>query len=354
MKAGIAGAGIMGQLLAYTLMKKGWEVSLFDQGDESVKENCSMTAAGMLAPIAELEKSDFIIFQLGMEAIKQHWPDILEQLEQKIEFHRKGSLALAHPSDQADLLRWIDIINTKLVDKYQCKKLNRDEIHSLEPELTKFNEGYFFQDEGQINNQELLQVLRKQLSSINWQRNTTVEKLESGKIFLSTGIKKFDLVFDCRGIGAKSVFDHLRGVRGELVWLHAPEVNLTRPIRLLHPRYSLYIVPRKNNYYLLGASEIESENLNEITVRTTLELLTAAYYIHPGFAEAHVVKTAVHCRPTLLDHLPKIKYKEGYIAVNGLYRHGFLIAPTLMHEILKWVEHGISSISYSSLWEKCA
>ena len=119
----------------------------------------------------------------------------------------------------------------------------------------------------------------------------------------------FDMVLDCRGLGAKSAFQDLRSVRGELIWLHAPDVNMTRPIRFLHPRYNLYIAPRPKHIYLIGASEIESDDMSHITVRTTLELLTAAYSVHPGFAEAQIIKTVTQCRPTLSHHLPKIKFQ---------------------------------------------
>lgn len=351
MKAGIVGAGIMGQLLAFSLLKKGWQVSLFDQNDKN--SNCSYVAAGLLTPVTELENNELIIHKLGMESIKQHWPAILNQLNHQIDFRTNGCVALAHPRDKADLLRWIHVIENKLSKKNYCHRMDKNNIQTLEPELTKFDEGYFFSEEGHIDNQEFISVLSAELSSIPWYTNTRVEKTAPGKIYLKNSVKKFDLVFDCRGLGAKSIYSTLRGVRGELIWLHAPEVNISRPIRLLHPRYRLYIVPRRNNFYLLGASEIESEENSEISVRTTLELLTAAYYIHPGFAEARIIKTATQCRPTLLNHLPKIKYSDGYIAINGLYRHGFLIAPSLMMEVMRWLEGGISSIHYFSLWEQC-
>ena len=74
MKAGIAGAGIMGQLMAWSLIQEGWEVTVFNRAHES---NCSMAAAGLLSPIAELDKNDLQIHQLGCDALTTHWPVIL-------------------------------------------------------------------------------------------------------------------------------------------------------------------------------------------------------------------------------------------------------------------------------------
>jgi glycine oxidase len=156
-------------------------------------------------------------------------------------------------------------------------------------------------------------------------------------------------VLDARGLAAKDLFSDLRGVRGELVWLQAPDVDIKRPTRFLHPRYPLYLVPRPNHVYLLGASEIEAEDTSPISVRTLLELLTAAYCLNPKFTEARVLKTVTQVRPTLLDHLPKIKHTDGLMAVNGLYRHGFLIAPALVAEMM--TKFSDKPCSYSSIWE---
>ena len=441
MKAGIVGAGIMGRLLAFSLNNAGWQVTLFDKDDERGSESCSMAAAGLLTPITELDKSDPVIYALGKEALKTHWPKIINKLSDFVYFQRQGSLLLAHSRDNAELSRFIKIIASKysplqsneqnmgatmpfcpphpnpLSQKrtggegklslqnlesttlslqqnlesstlslqqnlesstlsfqqklesstlsFQQKlesspthaifqELTQTEITLLEPEITKFNTGYYFSDEGQIDNQALLSALYSHLikKNIRWQEKTFVQEIKKNKIYLNNSIEEFDMVFDCRGLGAKSQFNDLRGIRGELIWLHAPQVNIQRPIRFLHPRYSIYVVPRPQHIYILGASEIESEDNSNVSVQSTLELLSAAYYLHPGFAEARIIKMLSQCRPTLADHLPKIKFTEGMIAINGLYRHGFLIAPTLVEEILRYLTQGNSSIQYPQLWEK--
>ncbi len=356
MKAGIAGGGILGQLLAFALINTGWDVTLFDfRNDFRKKKTCSETAAGLLSPIAELNKNDLSIFKLGLEAIEQHWRQVLAHFDEKIYFQRKGSLLVSYKKDDAELTHYIQLISEKLGNSqnehYQF--LSQDEIKKLEPQITRFQQGYYFPAEAQLDSQALLKNLQEKLiaNGIHWIENAYVQQLYPGKIRVENNDHLFDLVFDCRGLGAKNEFENLRSVRGELVWLHAPLVNITRPIRLLHPRYSLYIAPRPDHHYILGTSEIESDDLSPISVRTMLELLTAAYSIHPNFSEARVINTATHCRPTLADNLPKIKYSEGLIAINGLYRHGFLIAPSLVYDVLRWIEQGISAVHYPQLWE---
>ena len=89
--------------------------------------------------------------------------------------------------------------------------------------------------------------------------------------------------------------NELRGIRGELMWLHHPKIHIQHPVRLLHPRYKIYLSPRPDHIYIIGASEIESEDTSPISVKTMLELLSATYYIHPSFTEARLIKTMTNC-----------------------------------------------------------
>jgi glycine oxidase len=350
MHAGIAGMGIMGRLLALALHEAGWQITLFDQ--HSGETNCSLAAAGLLTPFSELDKAALIISHLGQDALKTAWPKVMKHLPASEDFQQLGTLVLSHPRDHAEWQQFSRRIASQL-DSVQpdYQQLSNDGLMQLEPELGKFETAYYFPEEGHVNCEALMSALKLHLemAGIQCLTHTPVISLEPGLIVTHTERHSFDVVFDCRGLGAQAVYPDLRPLRGELIWLHAPEVQLQRPIRFLHPRYSLYIVPRPGQVYLVGASEIEADDAGPISVRTTLELLTAAYYMHAGFAEARILKTVTHCRPTLSTHLPRIKFTEGLIAVNGLYRHGYLIAPTLAEEILRGLN--AHPLKYPSLWE---
>jgi ABC-type polar amino acid transport system ATPase subunit len=148
-----------------------------------------------------------------------------------------------------------------------------------------------------------------------------------------------DWVFDCRGLGARQEWKALRGVRGEVIRLHAPEVTLQRPTRLIHPRYPIYIAPKPDHVFVIGATEIETEDLSPASVRSTLELLSAAYTVHSGFAEARILEISTQARPTLANNLPAIRQLGARtLQINGLYRHGFLIAPAMLDIVLEWVQ----------------
>ena len=127
----------------------------------------------------------------------------------------------------------------------------------------------------------------------------------------------------------------LRGVRGEVLWLHAPGVRLHRPLRLLHPRHRVYLVPRSGNRIVVGASEIESEDRSPISLRSTVELLAAAHSVIPELAEARIIHSETNLRPALPDNLPLMEISNGITRINGLFRHGWLIAPALLEQVLE-------------------
>lgn len=332
MKVGIAGAGILGRLLAHELAARDIEVTVFEQSARDHHNSCSYAAAGMLSPIAELETSDSVVFDLGVKSL-QRWPDILKRLDDSVFWQQQGSLITAHPNDQADLDFTIDKIKQR--GEVEIQTLLNDEVKQLEPELTS-DKAYFFPQEAQVHTGELMQALLDD-QRVTYQFSTPVSSVKYGEIQTAEKTHSFDWVFDCRGLGAKQVLKNMRGVRGELIHVHAPDVTITRPVRLLHPRYRIYIVPRPQHEYLIGATEIDSEDHSEISVRSMMELLSAAYSVHAGFGEARVIKTVTHCRPALPDNNPVIKHGEKSTAINGLYRHGFLLAPALVDAALSEV-----------------
>ncbi|MGH6704281.1 MAG: FAD-dependent oxidoreductase, partial [Bradyrhizobium sp.] len=148
------------------------------------------------------------------------------------------------------------------------------------------------------------------------------------------------IVIDCRGLAARDSQPGLRGVKGEMIVIETDEVELSRPVRLIHPRFPLYVIPRGDGRFMLGATSIEAEH-EGVSVRSALELLGAAYAVHPAFAEARIVEFGAGLRPAFPDNLPRIAIDQHSIAVNGLFRHGFLLAPALAELTLGYVERGV-------------
>ena len=112
-------------------------------------------------------------------------------------------------------------------------------------------------------------------------------------------------MIDCRGLFARDTQPGLRGVKGEMVIVETDEIALSRPVRLIHPRWPLYIIPRADNQFMIGATSIERED-DGVSVRSALELLSAAYAVHPAFGEARIVEIGSGLRPAFPDNLPRI------------------------------------------------
>ncbi len=335
MKVGIVGAGIMGRLLAWQLAKQGDHVTLFERDKiQRFKSNghaAAYTAAGMLTPISEADGAEETIVELGQHSLTL-WPKLVDQLQADVDFNRHGSLILAHTNDYSDLLNFRQHLARMPRTHSFVKHINRDELTQFDEGLAqKFTNGTFIEGEAWVSPQLLLPVLANELIELGAEliEQVSITHVSSGCIASESKRWQFDKVVDCRGLGAKQDIKDLRGVRGEVIWLFAPEVQLKHIVRLMHPRYRIYIVPRANNVYVIGATQIESANQQPITVRSALELLSAAYSVHPGFAEANIIDTRANCRPALPDNLPQFIQDKDLLRINGLFRHGILLAPAL-------------------------
>lgn len=141
--------------------------------------------------------------------------------------------------------------------------------------------------------------------------------------------ESFDSVVDCTGAARIGEAEDLRGVRSEILYLRSCDVDLSRPVRLLHRRFPVYIVPRGDGLFMVGATVIETEFDGPIVARSLMELLNAAYTLFPAFADATIIETGVGIRLAFPDNLPRASHQGKVISLNGLYRHGFLLAPAM-------------------------
>ena len=313
----IIGAGIAGAWQALLFAQAGHDVILHEKSDAAMMLSTSHWAGGMLAPWCESEIAEPVISRLGLRSL-----DLWRQALPDTPFN--GSLVVAHARDRNDFERFARLTSGH-------RRLDAAELAALEPSLHgRFRDALFFAAEGHVEPRRVLPKLHE-------------------KILVAGGTIRFDsevdacaldgLVIDCRGLAAREAQPELRGVKGEMILIETDEIKLARPVRLIHPRWPLYVIPREDNLFMLGATSIEAEDTG-VSVRSALELLGAAYAVHPAFAEARIVEFGSGLRPAFPDNLPRISIDEQKISVNGLYRHGFLIAPALAELTLNYVARG--------------
>ncbi|MHA7828005.1 MAG: FAD-dependent oxidoreductase [Roseovarius sp.] len=299
----ILGAGVVGLCVATELAARGVALTVVDPNPRPGPHACSWWAAGMLAPFCETETAEEPVTRLGQEAA-DWWA------RAGVEVAHEGSLVVTLGRDRAELDRF-----ARRTTGHQS--LIRDALAEIEPQLDgRFDRALFFANEAHITPRDALGHLRDSLET-------------AGVTFVETAPPTTGLTVDCRGLAARDVLSDLRGVKGEMAVLRAPDVVLNRPVRLLHPRYPLYIVPRGDGVFMLGATQIESGERNRATLRSVTELFNAAYALHPAFGEAEILEIGVDARPAFADNLPRIRRRGGTIYVNGLFRHGFLLSPAL-------------------------
>lgn len=334
----IVGAGLMGRLLAVALAKRGATVELYDKGPPQGIDCAAHIAAAMLAPLAESAITEDNVVRMGIYSLPR-WRQLIDELAKPVFFQQDGTLILWHRQDASDAERFVahlDHNSERNSALAKAQRLDSQALAQLEPGVAeRFGQGLFLPNEGQLDNRQLLEALLVELQlmkvSCHWNEAVDPEHLR-------TDTKRFDWVIDCRGLGAKKAWQdtqQLRGVRGEVIRLYAPEVKLRRPTRLIHPRYPIYIAPKEDDVYVVGATEIESEDLSPMSVRSAMELLSAVYTVHSGFAEARILEMATQCRPTLKDNLPaividQVPNQSKLMKINGLYRHGFMISPAIL------------------------
>jgi glycine oxidase len=314
----IIGAGISGAWHALLFAQAGHAVTVHERSDAGMTTSTSHWAGGMLAPWCEAESSEPVISRLGIRSLelwRQHFP--------RTPF--RGSLVVAHARDRSDFERF-----ARLTTNY--RRLDARGLGDLEPALEgRFREGLFYPDEGHVEPRRVLPELHAAIAkaggTIRFNSRAGADDLDG-------------IVIDCRGIAARDAQGELRGVKGEMIVIETSEVDLLRPVRLIHPRFPLYVIPRGDGRFMLGATSIESE-ATFVSVRSALELLGAAYAVHPAFGEARIVEFGSGLRPAFPDNLPRISIEQDHIAVNGLYRHGFLLAPALAELTLGYVARGV-------------
>ena len=228
----------------------GRKVTLHERSDAAMLQSTSHWAGGMLAPYCEAEVSEPVIVRLGLRSL-----DLWR--EQLPETPFNGSLVVAHPRDRADFDRF-----AKLTSGH--RRLDAAAMAEIEPALEgRFRDGLYYPEEGHVEPRRVLPQLHARLTeaggTIRFDSDVTPEDCDG-------------IVIDCRGLAARDTQPELRGVKGEMIIVETGEIEFSRPVRLIHPRWPLYIIPRADHQFMIGATSIEAEDRG-VSVRSALELL---------------------------------------------------------------------------------
>jgi glycine oxidase len=306
----IIGAGVAGLTCAVEFAERGVSVEVLERGEDLGAQSCSWYAGGMLAPWCERERAEPLIATLGEQSLlwwRQRFPGTVTS----------GSLVVAQSRDREELVRF-----AQRTERFE--ELDAEGISRLEPDLTgRFSRALFFGDEAHLDPRAALRFLAQRVRELGGHIRFRADSAPRPA--------RHHSIVDCTGLAAREALTDLRGVKGEMLVLRSSEIALRRPVRVLHPRAPVYVVPRGNGVFMVGATMIESDNVDRITARSMQQLLSAAYALHPAFGEAEVLEIGTQVRPAFPDNLPRVLWGGDRLYINGLYRHGFLLAPALAH-----------------------
>lgn len=316
MRVLIRGAGVLGRLCAIALVRRGAEVQLVDPKLNTAIDSAGSVAAGMIAPLAEAIDTHLVVAELGKDAVSR-WDAISRTLDTDLGLRQSGSLMVAHRADAALLSRFSARASNQLG---KGNWLDGQELGTISKQLAeRFDRAFYLPGEGYLEPARFFQA------SLVWLQASSASLFSD-----ESQTKKADYILDCTGASST----YVRKVRGEVVELFSREFELELPIRLMHPRVPLYLVPRGEGRYVLGASQLESDDASAISVRSALELLSAVYSLHPCLAEANILSMKVGHRPAFSSNLPELHIQGNTLMANGLYRHGFLLGPWFAEQLV--------------------
>ena len=320
----VVGAGIFGLWQAFELARRGHNVTLREATSEATVGAASRFAGAMLAPYCEAESAEPLIQELGKTGValwREAYPDVI----------CRGTIVVAGSRDRSELIRF-----ARMTEGH--REIGAEELEKLEPDLAgRFTRGLFYEEECHVVPRAAMHFLVSELRRMGADLRFGEPVPDPVWMAAPAG----SVVIDCRGLAARNDLPNLRGVRGEMAVLRSVEVTLNRPIRLLHPRQPLYVVPWGDGLYMVGATLIEREDGSSVTVRSALELLGLAYALHPGFAEASIEELGAGVRPSFPDNIPRAIVRGRRIFVNGAYRHGFLFAPVMATTVANYLEREV-------------
>ncbi len=343
----VVGAGFLGRLAAWRLVREGHKVSLFDRyGLEHI--NASSAAGGMLAPFRELDIGEIEVCQAGLFSL-EHWPMILKKLRKPVFYAPVGSIVVAAPGEENELTRFKDRVELKVardksLPQNPVQAISKNELTDLEPALgDRFEKALYFPTEAHLHTQQLMDSLAESFLAENGRFIITndIVEISSNTLKVAGETVTYDYVIDSRGYGAKSELPELRSIRGEAFIVRAPEVTFNRSIRMMHPRHPIYVVPRPDQTFFVGATAIETDRDDGPAVRSVLNILSSLYYLNPAFGEAEILEWRVGLRPAFPDNLPRVSALDnGVIRLNGMFRHGLLLSPYLVDQVVEKIAKG--------------
>src|SRR6266403_1370909 len=169
---GIAGAGLLGRLLAWRLTGAGHRVAVFDPAQGPAPrfdghDAAAFTAAGMLSPVAELENASGGVARVGLRSIAL-WRQIVAALPGRPFFAQRGSLLLAHRSDLGAAERVLARLRKAAEPGLVAEALEQERLRALEPALCGIAHAWYLAGEAHLDAVGVMTALYEGALGARW------------------------------------------------------------------------------------------------------------------------------------------------------------------------------------------
>ncbi|HSZ04806.1 MAG TPA: FAD-dependent oxidoreductase [Solirubrobacteraceae bacterium] len=368
----IAGGGVIGMAIAWRARQRGMSVTVLER--DVTGQGTSRVAAGMLAPVVEVEFGDAgrRLLELGLRSARM-WPAFAAELEtctgEHVGLMATGTLLLARDEDDARELERQLAFRQSL--GLAVARLRPSEAREREPSLTPtVRLALEAPDDHSVDPRLVLRALRRacDVAGVQVRERSPVARVELGDARADgAGLRPEGTGLHRDGDGARvgdaggrvtgvtledgerlaaaavvlaagpwsEQIDGLppdarvpvRPVKGQLLRLRDPAGPglLRRVVRFRDG----YLVPREDGRYVLGATVEERGFELAPTAGGVYELLRDAHELVPGVSELEIEELSVGLRPGTPDNGPAIGRGavDGLIWATGHYRNGILLAP---------------------------
>jgi len=342
----VVGGGIIGLAVAWRAREHGMSVTVLER--DATGGGTSHVAAGMLAPVAEVEFGEpgRRVLELGLRSAEL-WPRFAAELEIAAEMPvglmRTGTLLLARDEDQARELERQLAFRDSLGLRVQ--RLRPSEAREREPALAPtMRLALEAPDDHSVDPRQVLSALRRacERGGVRLREQTPVLGVEldgDGKRVTGVRLEDGELMSASEVVLAAGPWSEriaglpaharvpIRPVKGQILRLRDPAGAglLRRVVRF----EGGYLLPRADGRYVLGAT-VEERGFELLpTAGGVYELLRDAQELVPGVRELEIEELSVGLRPGTPDNAPVIGRGalEGLTWATGHHRNGILLAP---------------------------
>ncbi|MFI5009774.1 MAG: glycine oxidase ThiO [Solirubrobacterales bacterium] len=342
----VVGGGIIGLATAWRARRSGLSVTLLER--HGTGEATSRVAAGMLAPVAEVEfgEAGRRVLDLGLRSAAL-WPSFAAELEEAagidVGLRQTGTLVVARDEDEAHELERQIAFRDSL--ELRTERLLPSAARTLEPALAPtVRLAFAAPEDHSVDPRLVLAALRRacEVEGVELREHAPVagveldgagervmgvrledgERVPAATVVLAAGAWTSQL----EGLPAHAGVP-VRPVKGQILRLRDPAGPglLGRVVRF----HGGYLVPRGDGRYVLGATMEERGFELAPTAGGVYELLRDASELVPGVSELHIEELNVGLRPGTPDNAPVIGpgALDGLVWATGHHRNGILLAP---------------------------